>query len=150
MEKIEFKNLPDKTTAINADNLNLLQDNIEEQFSNLEVYSIEETFSGKYWIDSKKIYKKVVKYTATSTIGATGTTSNINIPHNISDFNELISCEAKRKDNPLPNIGGWNAIDRATYVSEVNSTNINLRIINDTWSTGSSFTFIIEYTKTTG
>lgn len=149
MEKINFVNKPNTDTPVNDKNLNKMQDNIEEEFLKLENYSTEETFTGKYWIDGKKIYRKVVKYTAPNTIGATGTTTNINIPHSISNFNELIFIKAKRGNNPLPSIGGWNATDRTTYVPEVNSTNIILRIINDTWSTGSSFTFVIEYTKTT-
>lgn len=33
MEKIDFKDLPDTTTPITADNLNLLQDNIENIFT---------------------------------------------------------------------------------------------------------------------
>lgn len=40
MEKIEFKNLPDKTTPINATNLKKMQDNIEEA---IEVQNVIET-----------------------------------------------------------------------------------------------------------
>lgn len=40
MKRIEFKNLPDKTTPISADNLNQLQSNIEEAMLNPVVESI--------------------------------------------------------------------------------------------------------------
>lgn len=36
MQKINFKNLPDTSTPLNAENLNLLQDNIEEAIENIE------------------------------------------------------------------------------------------------------------------
>lgn len=112
-------------------------------------YSLEETFTGKYWVDGKKIYKKVVRYTTTSTIGATGTTTSITIPHGITNFNETIDYMARRGNNKLPVIGGWSAIDRTTYVEEVSGTYIYLKIVNDNWSAGNTFTFILEYTKTT-
>lgn len=35
MEKIQFENLPSTNTPINADNLNLLQDNVENEFNNI-------------------------------------------------------------------------------------------------------------------
>lgn len=35
MKKIQFKNKPDTTTPVNADNLNLLQENVEEEFNTL-------------------------------------------------------------------------------------------------------------------
>ena len=58
MEKINFVNKPNTTTPINDKNLNKMQENIEKEFSKLEVYSTEEKFTGKYWIDGKKIYRK--------------------------------------------------------------------------------------------
>ena len=36
MERIDFKDLPDTTTPITADNLNLLQDNIENIFTDIK------------------------------------------------------------------------------------------------------------------
>lgn len=36
MNKIEFKNLPDTTTPLNAENLNLLQDNVEDAIPTLD------------------------------------------------------------------------------------------------------------------
>lgn len=39
MEKINFKDLPDTTTPITADNLNLLQDNIENLFTDIKTWT---------------------------------------------------------------------------------------------------------------
>lgn len=37
MNKIEFKNLPDTTTPLSAENLNLLQDNVEDAIDNVTI-----------------------------------------------------------------------------------------------------------------
>lgn len=84
MNKIDFKNLPDTTTPLSAENLNLLQDNIEDAIptldsavstsstngienqaitnyvntKSLEVYSTTETRIGT-WTDGKPLYRKV-------------------------------------------------------------------------------------------
>jgi len=39
MERIDFKDLPDTTTPITADNLNLLQDNIENLFTDIKTWT---------------------------------------------------------------------------------------------------------------
>lgn len=49
MDKINFQNLPNTTTPVNATNLNQLQDNIE---NTLNTYSTTETIIGK-WINRK-------------------------------------------------------------------------------------------------
>ena len=56
MEKINFAN--NNAPYLSADNLNQMQNNIEEAIG--EHYSTEETFTGKYWTDGKKIYNKVM------------------------------------------------------------------------------------------
>ena len=52
-----------------------------EKIDNPDDYSTEETFTGKYWIDGKKIYRKVI-----TDITSTGTKK-----HNISNFGEIIN-----------------------------------------------------------
>lgn len=93
MKKINFKD--GQEPAIDEENLNQMQDNIEEavnkasqtggiltgsivaydgdtipegyeEVDNPNVYSTEEKFTGKYWIDGKKIYRKVINFTITS------------------------------------------------------------------------------------
>ena len=44
MQKIDFKNYPDATTPINADNLNLLQTNVENSISEIEYNVIQNDY----------------------------------------------------------------------------------------------------------
>ena len=41
------------------------KEKLSDKLNNLEHYSTEETFTGKYWIDGKKIYRKVLTGTFT-------------------------------------------------------------------------------------
>lgn len=107
-------------------------------------YSTEETFTGKYWIDGKKIYRKVIN---------TGELPNANgktINHNISNIDNILNINGwtyRNTDNvflPLPNA----ASDNTSITCYSNKTNIAIV----TYSDRSSFTIsyvIIEYTKTT-
>ena len=49
MEKIDFKNLPDTSTPINAENLNQLQTNVENEFANTQSKLVK-----LYWPISEK------------------------------------------------------------------------------------------------
>lgn len=118
--------------------------NKEEVYNKLTIedfntYSTEETFTGKYWIDGKKIYRKVI------------TDVNINsaTEHNISNFNEIIDAygsiklstgtfqlinRASNAENYHINIGGFNSTTftlQAGTAYEISSSNV-----------------ILEYTKT--
>ena len=61
MQKITFKNLPSTNTPLNATNMNLLQDNVEDAIdeASLETYSTSEKQSGT-WINGKAIYQKTI------------------------------------------------------------------------------------------
>ena len=117
-------------------------------------YSTNETQIG-YWIDGKPLYRKVVPYTATSVIGASGSQTDINIAHNISNIKTCVKSSGilyypgnEGIVKPLPQISGSTTVNSSTIIREVNSTNIILRITNDTWSSP-IIHFILEYTKTT-
>ena len=58
MALIEFKNLPDTSTPLSAENLN----NNFNELNNRGIYSTEEKVVGT-WIDGKPIYRKVVIHT---------------------------------------------------------------------------------------
>ena len=95
------------------------------------------------------MYRKVVNYTNASIIGATGRQTDIMIPHNISNFGNIIQCTAfKNTGYCLPVMGGTTELSRATFINYVNNEGICLRIINDTWQPA-TWTFILHYTKTT-
>lgn len=59
MEKLNFKNKGETgAIPINADNLNLMQTNVENEFNNISDYSTSEKKIGK-WMN-KDLYRKVV------------------------------------------------------------------------------------------
>lgn len=63
MKKIEFKNLPSKETPLSANNLNLLQQNVEDEFNTLNKYF--EIPQG----DSRRRWVKIAEFTTNLTGG---------------------------------------------------------------------------------
>lgn len=116
----------------------------------LPSYFTTETNTGMKWIDGKTIYRKVIEYQPTSTIGSSGQATNILIPHNVTNMEQCIKCDVFLNSHyRLPVGGGSTNVSSLTLVTSVHPTNgINLRIINDTWNASNKFYFIIEYTKT--
>lgn len=111
-----------------------------------EHYSTEETFTGKYWIDGKKIYRKVISVSNMEISSATS------ISTGITNLNELISL-----NGIYNNISGGT---KAPYPLTQNTGTIlncayyqgNIGILgNETYSASPDriHTFILEYTKTT-
>lgn len=136
-------------------------DNFTEAKNYLEIgvenYSTTEKMVGR-WIDGKPIYRKVVDYTPTETIGASGQTVSVNIPHGISNIKYVTRCDCFRHyagysiTGMIPNLVGnasTTTVQGGTVVNTVNDTNIILRLVNDTYATGQTMYFILEYTKTT-
>lgn len=143
MDKINFQNLPNTTTAVNATNLNQVQTNVENEFNKIENYSSTEKIIGK-WIDNSTLYRKVIEYGWDSAIGNSSGVTNISIPHNISSFRALTNLYATIQGRySLPVMGNNNA---ASLISAVDNTNVNFRIINDTWG-ANTITIILEYVK---
>ena len=60
-------------------------DNITSQISNFAHYSTSEYFTGKYWIDGKKIYGKVINF------GALGDNTTKSVAHNISGITQVVN-----------------------------------------------------------
>lgn len=115
-------------------------------------YSTSEQVVGT-WIDGKSIYRKVVEYTNNATIGATGTVTNVSIPHGISNFSQVLFAKgfrvgASNENFPLPQGGGSTDLALGTFIRSCTTSDITLRIINDTWAAGTWY-FVLEYTKTT-
>ena len=110
-------------------------------------YSTDETFTGKYWIDGKKIYRKVISPTSYPLpVNASSYSTGI------TDFGELISLTGvmHRQSGSSFTIPKTHHLDNgyAVNIQLANASTINLEI-------GSAFTnidkayFFIEYTKTT-
>ena len=115
-----------------------------EQVDNPNDYSTTETRIGT-WIDGKPLYRKVVTYTATSTIGNTSGTTNISINHNISNLNSIIRTQISDSvDGIYPIANGGSTANVNYYTSSV----LNFRLVNIAL-TARTFYIILEYTKTT-
>ena len=134
MKKINFVN--NDAPYLSAENLNQMQDNIEEAIG--DTYSTKETFTGKYWIDGKKIYRKVI-----ITEGIVG--NNSLISHNISDLKMCVDRSIFANAGKTTYMEG-NPIFMLA-LNKIDETNIDINI-SDAFSTW-KIHFTLEYTKTT-
>lgn len=121
-----------KQTGVPVD----IQSAIEEQNS----YSTEETYTGKVWIDGKKIYRKVIPVSNVGSISSGGTkiVSFSRTANNVKDVT-FAQCMMK-------NSAGYDYPNFAQVVA-VDGDGIRLQ-----WLSGGALTtgnVIIEYTKTT-
>lgn len=170
MNKIDFKNLPDTTTPLSAENLNLLQDNVEAAIptldsavstsstngvenqaitnyvntKSLEVYSTTETRIGT-WTDNKPLYRKVLPITTPNS------TSNTQIEtfdstYNIQNYygKVLIASSQQFLDINFYFSAEYNI---ATYVIQ-NTHAINMKVGSNSYTSQDGY-IILEYTKTT-
>lgn len=99
-------------------------------------YKTTEKYKGK------PVYKKLIEYTNTETIGSDGTITNIAIPHGISNFGELVSITAKQKDSVLPYL---TSSGKLAVVSTVSANSIFVDT-NASW-TSRKWEFEVAYTK---
>lgn len=142
MALIEFKNKPNTTTPINANNLNHNFKELDERTN----YSTEEQVVGT-WIDGKPIYRKIVQFT----IGAINTANQ----HSLGLTAETIvgwKGYFKNNDNqywPIDNFytdsNGTNGI--WVFVDAKNG--ILYEQHNYSYPNGKKAFITIDYTKTT-
>lgn len=153
MQKINFKNLPDTSTPLNASTLNQMQDNIESAIDSIEVptiensldsdstvngasvhavnekineindYSATEKIIGEY-IDNKPIYKKTISGTYTSSSGRV----NVDLQNNVLKLINSYGAYSPNTLNPSialgqPMINTSGGID-AYSQARVNDNNI--------------------------
>ena len=112
-------------------------------------YSTEEVKIGK-WIDGKSLYRKVIVYKTTKTVGSINAVTNIPISHNISNLDRIVKYSMLDSvDTIYPLIGGsGSSLTQMAKFNYYDSTIINFRLINTT-ITARTFYIILEYTKTT-
>ena len=114
-----------------------------EEVEATDDYSTEETFTGKYWIDGKKIYRKTI----------TGITSTGTKSHNISNFGEIIDfygriTKSAGGQEPIPRTVLSNPEVYSIAVGDFSTTGFYIEF-------GSSYINVqkgvltLEYTKTT-
>ena len=104
-----------------------------------EHYSTEETFTGKYWIDGKKIYRKVINV-------GTHTFSNGDnkFAHGISNLETVIDIKYSMY---FSNAGQWYTY-WSTIVGKL-ATNTHVILSTNDSNTFYRLKITIEYTKTT-
>lgn len=86
MNLIDFKDYPDTTTPINADNLNIMQNNIKNAIEDVKInYSTDEKIVGT-WINGKPIYQKTFTFTPEGG-------NSYNYTHGISNIDQVIDSE---------------------------------------------------------
>ena len=138
------------TGTLNASNQNDVVgyiNGVETKTNAMYNYSTSEIRIGT-WMD-KPLYRKVVEYTNTSTIGAVGSETVIDVAHGISNLGIVWLEKGFTSDGrDIPFFNGTNSLSNGVCVPIINSTNIRLRIVNNSWGTRTWY-FILRYTKTT-
>lgn len=137
---VNTRNVEDKTT--NA--LSIAQIDREN------TYATVETFTGKYWIDGKKIYRKV--YVVTDLI-KNGSEQIVYIQ---PDVNEITAITGLQRSSsgftaPVPTIWNNDLSGRNSMVwVDVSASGGYVKYkINSGWESTTKLTIILEYTKTT-
>lgn len=103
-------------------------------------YSETEQVIGR-WIDNKPIYRKVVEYSNTTTIGNDSSSTVISINHNISNLDKILRAFGSSSSGQI--------IPRNDLQIPYYTTTIfQFQIINNTFSPRTWY-FVLEYTKTT-
>ena len=110
-----------------------------------DIYTRGEQLIGT-WIDGSNVYRKVITYTNSSAIGASGSVTNISIPHSTPNLSLLLNAKLIKGGYNFPTLSGGASVNSSTSITQVTSTTINLRIINDTWG-ASTWYIVIEYVK---
>ena len=134
-DKFSAKDINDTNKAVS--DLNESYHTLNESYRNLDEsyrkqYSLNEKFTGKYWIDGKKIFKKVINVNAN------------NAPHGINSLSKVISLTAIYYKS--------NTYGRSNCSNDVTIQKQNIYLVGDASqfvSSSNPITVIVEYTKTT-
>ena len=123
-----------------------------KNFENKEMYTTDEEEVGT-WIDGRPIYRKTVEYTNSSTIGVSGALATIDIPHSISNFDMVIKppevVTSTGNIFPILNASAsTTTVQSSVSIAFVNTTNIQMRLINQTLSSR-TFYITLDYVKST-
>lgn len=116
-------------------------------------YSTDEVFTGQYWIDGKKIYRKVFTGTTPSTIAADQV---VVVSTGITTIRDIINLRTCLDWNNGTNSGtvfdGWLTNDsfnnrlRVLFNREANNITLNM---SGSHFASQNYRIIVEYTKTT-
>ena len=123
-------------------------DTVPDGYEEVDDYSTSEVFTGKLWIDGKKIYRKVYEVTKAQT-----SNNNPDIPTNVSNIDTIISEDGilVRSDNQFTKIpANFDNQSWWVYFSDISKTIIRVRIGQSLYDNAFVKLFVvIQYTKTT-
>lgn len=145
MERINFRNKGETgAIPINADNLNLMQTNVENEFNNISDYSTSETKIGK-WMN-KDLYRKVVVIVGLTVNTVQSTNYGIDSVDQIWIENAFVISKAGRVVT-MPMVGyNGNLTDKCDIWLEKSEGVIKM-YSNGGWGADWWFYVILNYTK---
>ena len=170
MQKINFKNLPDTSTPLNASTLNQMQDNIESAIKDVEytIPTIENSLDGNSttdapsvhatkllntystdeikigtWIDGKPLYRKVIE----------STSGNINVETVVGSINnfeylKILTGTIVNSENTSVNFPFVFNVNNLGELFMSSDGSINCLVTNGAYA-NRPIKVIVEYTKTT-
>ena len=145
MEKLNFKNKGETgAIPINADNLNLMQTNVENEFNNITNYSTTETKIGK-WMN-KDLYRKVVVIVGLSVNTVQSTNYGIDSVDQIWIENAFAIFEAGRVVT-MPMVGYDGSLTDKCDIWLEKSEGVIKMYSNGGWGADWWFYVILNYTK---
>ena len=160
MALIEFKNKPDTSSPINANNLNNNFNELDNKIGDLNnlkttnktsivdaineslkynSYSNDEIDTFQKWIDGKTIYKKII-YVSNIDCTSEGFKT---VNHNIQNFDRLVDARYMFGNNTTY----YQVFNSVITTLSVNSSNIRISI-NADWDPIPDWYFVLYYTKT--
>lgn len=150
MQKINFQDLPNRTTPISAANLNAIQNNVENaigELENVELIAVSDTAPSECSTGDKyynTIDKKIYTATSNNTWGATGEDPISGIFYIVFDEQSSYSWDG----TDLVSVGGGK---EDIVISDTEPTDENVKLWIDTGEVGSAASEITnEYSESTG
>ena len=145
MERINFRNKGETgAIPINADNLNLMQTNVENEFNNISDYSTSETKIGK-WMN-KDLYRKVVVIVGLTVNTVQSTNYGIDSVDQIWIENAFVISKAGRAVT-MPMVGYNGSLTDKCDIWLEKSEGVIKMYSNGGWGADWWFYVILNYTK---
>lgn len=145
MERINFRNKGETgAIPINADNLNLMQTNVENEFNNISDYSTSEKKIGK-WMN-KDLYRKVVVIVGLPVNTVQSTNYGIDSVDQIWIENAFVISEAGRVVT-MPMVGYDGSLTDKCDIWLEKSEGVIKMYSNGGWGADWWFYVILNYTK---
>lgn len=146
MEKINFKNKGEPgAIPANADNLNLMQNNVENEFNNISDYSTSEKKIGK-WMN-KNLYRKIVMINGLSFNVVESASYNISDADQVWIENAFGVSTGPGRVVTLPMVGYNGDLTSKCDIWVEKSEGVIKMFSNGGWGADWWFYVILNYTK---